>query len=139
MTREEMLDRTKESDLGLALMPATATDFNESTMAGASNKAFEYLACGIPLLVTNLDDWRRMFVDTGVALTCDPSDVASIQRAIDYAMSHRDELERMGARGRTLIDREWNYETQFAPVMRAMLGSMRQGEHDSIDRQEKAS
>jgi glycosyltransferase involved in cell wall biosynthesis len=121
--REALLDRAAESNLGLALMPTTTADVNESTMAGASNKAFEYLACGVPLLVTDLEDWRQMFVDRGVALTCDPTKVASIQSALEYAISHRDELERMGALGRTLIDREWNYETQFAPLMRAMLGA----------------
>jgi glycosyltransferase involved in cell wall biosynthesis len=121
--REALLDRAAESSLGLALMPTTSADVNERTMAGASNKAFEYLACGVPLLVTDLEDWRQMFVDKGVALTCDPTKVASIQTALEYAINHRPELERMGARGRTLIDREWNYETQFAPLMRAMIDS----------------
>jgi glycosyltransferase involved in cell wall biosynthesis len=139
MPREAMLDRTVESDLGLALMPTTAADINESTMAGASNKAFEYLACGLPLLVTDLEDWREIFVDRGVALTCDPTKVASIQSALEYAISHRDELERMGALGRALVDRDWNYETQFAPVMRAMLGSIRGVGQNSTVRQESIS
>jgi glycosyltransferase involved in cell wall biosynthesis len=139
MPREAMLDRTAENDLGLALMPTTAADINESTMAGASNKAFEYLACGVPLLVTDLDDWRRMFVNEGVALSCDPGKVASIQSALDYAISHRDELERMGTLGRMRVDNEWNYETQFAPVMRAMLRSVRGTEGKSNVRQERAS
>jgi glycosyltransferase involved in cell wall biosynthesis len=139
VSREAMLDRTAECDLGLALMPPAGADINESTMAGASNKAFEYLACGVPLLVTNLDDWRRIFVDTGVALSCDPVDVDGIQSAFEYAASHRDELERMGALGRERVDREWNYETQFGPVMRTMFGVKLGTAVHAIDRTEKAS
>ena len=138
MPREVMLDRTAEGDLGLALMPKTTNDVNESTMAGASNKAFEYLACGVPLLVTDLDDWKRMFVDAGVALSCDPDEVGSIQSALEYAISHRDELERMGGLGRRQVDREWNYEMQFAPVIHAMRGSVA-AERRASRSQEKVS
>jgi glycosyltransferase involved in cell wall biosynthesis len=136
--REAMLDRTAEGDLGLALMPTVSADINERTMAGASNKAFEYLACGVPLLVTDLADWRQMFVDTGVALSCDPDKVASVQTALNHALSHRDELKRMGAIGRMRVDREWNYETQFAPVMRAIAGSI-DDERYPTKRREKVS
>jgi glycosyltransferase involved in cell wall biosynthesis len=133
--REAMLDRTAECDLGLALMPTLAADINERTMAGASNKAFEYLACGIPLLVSDLDDWRRLFVDAGVAMSCDPESATSIQSALEYATSHRDELERMGVLGRSRVDHEWNYETQFGSVMRAML----RARESNINRRQKAS
>jgi glycosyltransferase involved in cell wall biosynthesis len=123
LPREAMLDRTTEGDLGIALMPSMSADINERTMAGASNKAFEYLACGLPLLISDLEDWRRTFADNGVALVCDPTDVASITRVLDDALGLRDDLARMGARGRELVKREWNYETQFAPVMQTILGS----------------
>jgi hypothetical protein len=45
-------------------------DLNEQAMAGASNKPFDYLACGVPLLVSDLLDWRMMFVKPGYGLAC---------------------------------------------------------------------
>jgi glycosyltransferase involved in cell wall biosynthesis len=120
LPRDELLERASRCDLGLSLMPTRNVNVNESRMAGASNKAFEYLACGIPLIVSDLNDWRRLFVDGGVAWACDPADVASIVQVLDRALKDREKVIRMGERGRELVLREWNYETQFAPVLSAM-------------------
>jgi glycosyltransferase involved in cell wall biosynthesis len=122
LPRELMLDGTANGDLGLALMPTRGADENERAMAGASNKAFEYLACGLPILVTDLPDWREMFVQSGVAFACDPTSVSSLATAFDRAFDNRSELAAMGRRGRAIVEREWNYETCFEPVLRRMLG-----------------
>ena len=123
--REELLVRASRCDLGLCFMPADNANFNEARMAGASNKAFEYLACGVPIVVSDLPDWRRIFVDREVAWACDPSDVEGMTELLGTASADRLQLRRMGERGRELIIKEWNYETQFAPVVRAMAMSGR--------------
>lgn len=123
MPRAELLERAAAGHLGLAFMPTVDPNFNERTMAGASNKAFEYLACGVPLLVSDLPDWRELFVDRGVAFAADPGDVDGLARVLRHAMEHRAELEAMGERGRRLVSAEWNYEIQFRPVLDAMARS----------------
>ena len=123
MPRDSLLDRAASCDMGLSFVPSASTDPNERRMAGASNKAFEYLASGIPLIVSDLDDWRRLFVDRGVAWACAPENVDSIVELLNRAGQHRDQLVEMGQRGRDLVRSEWNYETQFAPVVRAMNGA----------------
>jgi glycosyltransferase involved in cell wall biosynthesis len=120
MPRATLLGHAAECDLGLSLMPVAGADFNERTMAGASNKAFEYLACGLPLLVSESTDLQHLFEAREVALSCDPASPADIARVFEYALANRDELVRMGERGRTLVEREWNYETQFRPVLDRM-------------------
>ena len=120
MPRAELLERAAAGHLGLSFMPTVGPNFNERTMAGASNKAFEYLACGLPLLVSDLPDWRELFVDRGVAFAADPGNAEGIARVIRYAMDHREELAAMGKRGRSLVSGEWNYETQFRRVQDAM-------------------
>jgi len=120
-TRAELLAGTAMGDVGLALMPLDTADFNEQTMAGASNKPFDYLACGLGLLVADRPEWRELFVDAGVARTCDPDAPDSIAEAVNWFLRHSDELARMGERGRRLIDSEWNYEAQFASVANRML------------------
>lgn len=120
MPRAALLERAADCDLGLAFMPTVATNFNERTMAGASNKAFEYLACGVPLLVSDMPDWKELFVDRGVAFASDPGDVETLAARLRHAQDHRTEIAAMGARGRQLVETEWNYETQFRPVADAM-------------------
>jgi spore maturation protein CgeB len=101
-------------------MPMTTDDINMRAMTGASNKAFDYLACGLALLVSDLADWRSFFVDPGYALACNPNNATSIVEALGKYVSDPHSLRAMGERGRRRIAAEWNYETQFGPVYEAM-------------------
>lgn len=114
----------EHSDLGLALMPMQSADENMQHMTGASNKVFEYLSYGVAPLVSDLPDWRRTFVDPGYALACDPSDVDSIVAALGWAAAHRDAVQTVAARGWARLQSDWNYESQFAPVLDAMFAAV---------------
>ena len=92
-TRTELLELARECDVGLALMPLHSNDENERTMAGASNKPFDFMACGSDLIVSDLEDWRKMFVDTGFARACNPEDAASIAAAVCWYMDHGGERQ----------------------------------------------
>jgi len=116
MPRQRLLEEARKATMGLAVMPGESYGINYQGMVGASNKAFDYLACGLPLLVSDSTDWRMMFVEPGYALACNPEDPASIGRALRWFVEHPEETRRMGERGRERILREWNYETQFAKV-----------------------
>jgi glycosyltransferase involved in cell wall biosynthesis len=121
-TREKLLPLCRRADVGLSLMPAAPTDINEKAMAGASNKPFDYLACGVPLLVSDLPEWKKMFVEPGYGLACNPDDPQSIAEALRWFVEHPEETRQMGARGRQSILADWNYETQFKPVLAQMRG-----------------
>ena len=118
--RRELLTLCRQCDMGLSLMPQKSSDINEQAMTGASNKPFDYLACGLALLVSDLPDWRTLYVDNGHALAVDPADPASIATAIRWLLEHPGELRTMGERGRQRILQEWNYEQQFAPVLQRL-------------------
>ena len=113
--RADLLAWARSSDVGLALMPLHSDQLNEQTMAGASNKPFDYLACGVPLLVSDRPDWRALYLpDYGRA--CDPEDPRSLGEALRWFLEHPAERRAMGERGRRRVAETWNYETQFAPV-----------------------
>lgn len=116
MNRDRLLTWARKSHIGIALMPMGNVDLNMRCMAGASNKPFDYLASGVPLLVSNLPDWDAMFVRNGVALSCNPDDPESIAAAVRWYLTHPAERREMGEAGRRRIQSEWNYENQFAPV-----------------------
>jgi spore maturation protein CgeB len=97
-------------------MPRTSDDLNERAMAGASNKPFDYLACGLALLVSDLPDWRRMFVKQGYGLACNPDLAENIAQMLHWYVEHPEETRQMGEQGRQRILSDWNYESQFAPV-----------------------
>ena len=120
VSRYKLLAYGSASDIGLSFMPMTSKDINMRTMTGASNKAFEYMASGLALLVSDLPDWIASFVDPGYALACNPADAGSIARAIGKLVANPALRRTMGDSGRKRIEEEWNYETQFAPVYEAM-------------------
>jgi glycosyltransferase involved in cell wall biosynthesis len=89
-------------------------------MAGASNKPFDYMARGLALLVTDLPDWRAMYVDEGFGLCCQPDSVESIVEALKWFWENRAERQAMALRGRQRILEAWNYEQQFHSVLTAV-------------------
>jgi glycosyltransferase involved in cell wall biosynthesis len=121
ISEDELGVISEQCDIGLALMPIASSDENMRHMAGASNKAFEYLSSGVTPLVSDLPDWRQMFVERGYALGCNPTDVESIAGALRWAAGHREVVREMAARGWERLGLDWNYESQFAPVLQAML------------------
>jgi glycosyltransferase involved in cell wall biosynthesis len=119
-TRKELLAWCAKSHVGLALMPEQTSDINMLHMTGASNKPFDYLSSGMCLLVSDLPDWKGLFVDSGYGLACSASDPHSIAGALNWFVNHRDEMLRMGEAGRKKIATDWNYEKQFEGVLALM-------------------
>jgi glycosyltransferase involved in cell wall biosynthesis len=120
LPRMETMRLCWQSDIGLALMPMHTKDINMQAMAGASNKAFDYLACGLALLVSELPDWKAMFVEPGYGLACVPDDPSSLERVLRWLLDHPAELRAMGERGRQRIEREWNYDSQFEELSKQL-------------------
>jgi glycosyltransferase involved in cell wall biosynthesis len=116
MPHDDALQHAAAHDVGLALMPPKPTDINMQYMVGASNKAFDYFASAIPLLVTDLPEWHDAFVDPGLARACNPQDASSVAEAFQWLLDHPEERCEMGRRGRQRLLDEWNYECQFEPV-----------------------
>lgn len=116
MPRHQLLSWCQQSDIGLAFMPITTSDINLNWMTGASNKPFDYLACGLPLLVSNMEDWQEMYVEPGYALATNPEDSDRIAEALRWYLDRPQEMRNMGEQGRQQMLKEWNYENQFAKV-----------------------
>jgi glycosyltransferase involved in cell wall biosynthesis len=108
-TRVDLLQQCQSCDVGLSLFPFESLQ----PMTGASNKPFDYLACGLPLLVSDLPDWKEMYFDPGYALVANPEDPNSIAEALRWYLEHPKEMRE---KGRQRLLKEWNYETQFAKV-----------------------
>ncbi|HMQ19306.1 MAG TPA: hypothetical protein PKC77_09150, partial [Sphingopyxis sp.] len=108
-------------DATFAALPEDAGDVNLRHMAGASNKSFDAMGQGLALIVGPGEDWRRMFVDPGYALACDPSDTASIAEAFRGLAGDRAAVRAMGERARQRIAGDWAYDEQLRPVTERMV------------------
>jgi glycosyltransferase involved in cell wall biosynthesis len=115
--RGSAMAKAARADIGLALVPPESDDINLANMAGASNKAFDYMAAGLALIVTDRPDWRALVVHPGYGTGCDPHDADSIANAVRWLAQDRGRLRAMGDAARGRIVAEWHYERAFAPVV----------------------
>jgi glycosyltransferase involved in cell wall biosynthesis len=115
--RKDILVSASRAHVGLSLMPKRSNDINLQYMVGASNKPFDYMACGLPLLVTELPEWISTFVESGYGRACNPDDPDSIETALRWFLDHPVERSEMGVRAQEKIRRDWNYETMFSDVV----------------------
>lgn len=114
--RERFFRVGADCDVGLCLMPTQSSDANLQAMFGASNKLFDYLACGLAVVVPDQGEWTSHVVQRGYGVACDvnrPETFAALFKELD---EKRAQWRRMGEMGRQRILADWNYETQFEPV-----------------------
>jgi glycosyltransferase involved in cell wall biosynthesis len=115
--RDLLKTAAQKGHVGLSLMPKEPSNINLQHMVGASNKAFDYMACGIPLLVTDLPEWSATFVAPGYARACNPNDPDSIEIELRWYLEHPNERREMGRKCQEKIRNDWNYDKKFADVI----------------------
>jgi glycosyltransferase involved in cell wall biosynthesis len=76
------------------------------------NKLFEYMSAGIPVIASDFPLWRDLIERECCGLAVDPLDEAAIASAIEYVLTHPDEAEAMGRRGRLAVERTYNWQPQ---------------------------
>ncbi len=118
--RRDLLKTAAQADVGISLMPMSSDDVNMTYMVGASNKPFDYMASGLPLLVSDLPAWTSLFVTTGFARACRPQDVDSIESELRWFLEHPRERQAMSERCREQIRTSWNYECMAHDVLAAI-------------------
>ena len=80
-------------------------------------KAFEYMACRMPVVSPDLPP-ERLFLEHGEnALLFPPGDAAALAAAIETLLGDLDRAQRMGDRGRADAESEWNAEREQAKLL----------------------
>lgn len=120
MDRESALRLLSQYDLGICFMPMKSDDINMRYMVGASNKPFDYLSQGLPVMVNSSPDWKKFYADPGFGLSCNPECEKDIAKVFDYCLKNKDRLSNMGNLGQNKVKADWNYESQFEPVFQKM-------------------
>ena len=81
-------------------------------------KMFEYMAAGIPLIVSNFTLWHSLFDDVGCAIFVDPLDPSALAEAMQWILANPEEAERMGARGREAVQQRFNWDAEAKKLLR---------------------
>ncbi len=102
---------TKAADVGISILYPT-----ENYVTSLPIKAFEYMACRLPIVVSNFPYWRRIFEKC--ALFANPNDPKDIADKILYLLDNSDKAKQLGDRGRQLIEEKYTWENESKKLLK---------------------
>jgi glycosyltransferase involved in cell wall biosynthesis len=81
-----------------------------------STKMFEYMACGIPVVVSDFPFWQQLVADADCGVTVDPLRPEGVVKAVEALCRDPEEARRLGENGRRAILERYNWENEFAKL-----------------------
>ena len=115
---DDIFQFTGGADVGHSLY--APVDSNNRFSTTASNKLLEYMAAGLPVLVSDRPGLQALVQTYKCGLNADESSPESIAAAVNTLLGDPDFALRLGAAGARAFEDELNYERQFAPVLVAL-------------------
>lgn len=115
---DEILHFTPDADVGHALYEQIHV--NNVHIGTASNKVMEYLAAGVPLLVSPNAKLKQLVADGHCGVWADETDPASIAQGINTLLANAATQEQMGNAARKAFETDYCYDRQFAPAVERM-------------------
>jgi len=91
--------------------------FNWTFSASATNKLYEYAACGLPALVPDRASYREVLGAEPWVEFVDETDPRSIAAAITRILSDRAGYDARCRAARRAFEERFNYEAVFAPLL----------------------
>jgi len=84
-------------------------------------KVFEYWACGLPVISSDLPPIRPFFRNAKAGLLFPPGDVAALARCIRWMLDHPEAAAHMGRRGRAAVVERLNNRSESHRLRRFCL------------------
>lgn len=105
LKHEDVYQYTLSCDIGISLLYPLP-----NYMTSLPVKAFEYMACEKPMIMSDFPYWKDIFGD--VALFCNPMDPKEIATCINELMLDKDHANLMAKEGRKLILEKFSWEAE---------------------------
>ncbi len=104
IAREEMMTLLRRADVAIVVYSPAPNHLEVR-----SNRFFESLAAGIPVITSNFPKWTEIVEGYRCGLTVDPLNPQAIANAIVYILEHHEEAKAMGRRGVNAIEERYNW------------------------------
>jgi glycosyltransferase involved in cell wall biosynthesis len=92
---------------GLVVLAPTST-----YVTAVPTKLFEYMAAGLPVIVSDFPLMREIVERYGCGLLVDPTNPTEVATAMNRLLSHPQEAEAMGRAGRAAVMSEFNWQRE---------------------------
>ncbi|MDQ3025075.1 MAG: glycosyltransferase [Pseudomonadota bacterium] len=115
---DEILSYTLDGNLGHALYEPS--NINHVEMGTASNKVLEYMASGVPCLVSTSSSAASLVASFECGVAADPSNPEDIARAINSVFLEHEVSKRMATAGQRAFQDHLCYEVRFRELAQQM-------------------
>lgn len=102
---EEVYPFMKIADLGIAILYPM-----KNYLTSLPVKAFEYMACSLPILMSDFPFWQKTFNEA--AWFTDPQNVSVIRNKLGEILSDKNSMEAKGAVGREMVEKKFSWEAE---------------------------
>ncbi|MDP3919969.1 MAG: glycosyltransferase [Candidatus Omnitrophota bacterium] len=120
LTYKNVFSYTVDADLAFGMPKPVSLNFKY--MAGASNKRFEYMACGVPQ-ISNAEPGVKELIDlNGIGVSVNAEKPRDIAEAVKGLLGDEKRRRTMSEKARKLHLTLYNYDVQYRPVLDAILG-----------------
>jgi glycosyltransferase involved in cell wall biosynthesis len=116
---DELPSYTADADVGHALYEPV--NVNHQQMGTASNKILEYMAQGVPCIVSSSSSAADLVEAHGCGLSADPCDPAQIAAALNTLIERPGLRDDMARSGREAFRTKLSYELHFNQLERRLL------------------
>jgi glycosyltransferase involved in cell wall biosynthesis len=117
----ELLSYSSQADVGVTLLEDTC----ENHRLALPNKAFEYVAAGIPVVASDLPELSRLVDRYRIGWNADPADPVAVAEALRRAIASRDDDELSARLARAAEELTWRRERQRLLELYERLGERR--------------
>jgi len=102
---DEVFKYIKGAHIGISLLSPT-----KNHLTSLPVKAFEYMACGKPILMSDFPYWKETF--SSCASFVNPANNAEIIEQLNELMNNPEKCNELGKAGRVLIENEYSWEAE---------------------------
>jgi glycosyltransferase involved in cell wall biosynthesis len=86
-------------------------------MKNIPSKMFEYWACGLPVLASDLPPIRQFLVEGENGYLFAPASAAQLAERITYLLSNPEQCRSLGSAGQRMVETQWNNDRQIAQLI----------------------
>ena len=79
-------------------------------------KLFEYMACGLPVVISDFPAVRQVVAGSDCGILVDPANVEAVSQAIKALIIDPDLAQRLGQNGRTAFNTRYNWQV-LEPIL----------------------
>jgi glycosyltransferase involved in cell wall biosynthesis len=102
---EDVFPIMRTADIGICTLYPI-----ENYLTSSPVKVYEYMASGLPMIISNFPAWMEQFDDYSVFV--DPTSVQEIKSKIEWSLDNLDDLKKKSKAGIKVVHEKYSWESE---------------------------